>query len=160
MYPKYPVTIPLNISPGDTITAEVKYTTGQAGTINEKGKGSGKGGGSGTSGGSGYFVLTLTNVTTGGSFTINQTSTSAKRSSAEWIVEAPWLAGVLPLAHFDTVTFSSASLTVNGEASSNIANWGSNTFDRIDMVNSNGDPKALTSDLTTDGSFSVTWESN
>jgi hypothetical protein len=160
MYPKYPVTIPLTINAKDIIEAEVGYATSQAGTVVGKSAGKGKSGG-GTSGGSGYFILTLTDETSGESFTTTQTSASAKRSSAEWIVEAPWSAGVLPLADFGTATFSNASLTINGVTSSDIANWGSNTYDRIDMVNSSGNLKAQTSVLASDGSgFTVTWKSN
>jgi Peptidase A4 family len=65
-------------------------------------------------------TLTLTNVTTGQTFT--QTTTVAKPdvSSAEWIAEAPAACGVgnncrpLPLANFGTVTFASASAAAAG----------------------------------------------
>ena len=48
-------------------------------------------------------------------FTIYQTVANAKRSSAEWVVEAPSSeSGVLPLANFGSVTFTGISATING----------------------------------------------
>ena len=160
MYPQYPVTISMVISPGDTITAKVEYTTTPV--ASNKGKGSGKGNGNGGGGkNSGSFVLTLTDITTGASYTTVQTSNSAKRSSAEWIVEAPWAGGVLPLADFGTVTFTNASFTINGTTSSNIAGLGSATYDQINMAYSDGTLKAQTSALSGGGSgFDVIWFSN
>jgi hypothetical protein len=128
MYPKYPVNLALAIKPGDTITAEVKYTGGK-------------------------FTLTITDVTTGESFTTTQKSSSAARSSAEWIVEAPWSSGVLPLANFGKVTFTGCSATVNGYTGSiSSSSWQS---DAINMVTSSGTLKTETS--STNGSrFTVT----
>lgn len=39
---------------------------------------------------------------------------NAQRSSAEWIVEAPYLNGILPLAHFKDITFNYCSTVING----------------------------------------------
>jgi hypothetical protein len=89
MYPKFPVTVPLTISPGDVLTGTV------------------------TSGSRGAFTLTLVDRTTGKSFTTTQTLKQAKRHSAEVIAEAPWSGGVLPLANFGTVSFSGAAF--NGQ---------------------------------------------
>jgi hypothetical protein len=131
MYPKYPVNLKLKISPGDTISAEVQYL--------------GKSG----------FKLTITDTKTG-TFSTTEKSPSAKRSSAEWIAEAPWSSGVLPLANFGTVTFQSAQATLNGHTGPiSDAAW---TYDRMDMVSSSGSQKAVTSALTSSGtSFSVKW---
>jgi hypothetical protein len=85
MYPKFPVTVPLTISPGDVLTGTV------------------------TSGTRGAFTLTLVDHTSGKSFTTTQTLKQAKRHSAEVIAEAPWSGGVLPLANFGTVGFSGAA---------------------------------------------------
>lgn len=80
----------------------------------------------------------------------------AKRSSAEWIVEAPFLNTILPLADFGTVTFVGCEATirdVTGTISTPI--W---EFDALTMVTADGEVKALPSDLSNDGSsFSVTW---
>ena len=55
-------------------------------------------------------MITDVNPTTGAlDYTTQQTASNAKRSSAEWIVEAPSSSsGILPLANFGSVTFTSA----------------------------------------------------
>jgi hypothetical protein len=134
MYPKFPVYLGLVISPGDLISAEVKYS------------------------GNGNFQLTITDKTTGATFSTIQKSSSAKMTSAEWIAEAPWSSGVLPLANFGTVYFTGASATINGKTGS-ISNKGWKN-DAITMVTSSGATKALPSSLSNGGSsFSVTWYS-
>lgn len=135
MYPKYPVNLDTTtypVSSGDTINAEITYT------------------------GSGKFTLQITDVNGGWTFSTTQTSNSAKRSSAEWIAEAPWSGGVLPLANFGTVTFSSCQATLNGHTGfiSDSA-W---QYDAITMVTSSRTIKAQPSALSPDGSsFSITW---
>src|SRR5207245_6887560 len=89
MYPKAlqilsPTTYP--VAPGDNIQAEVQSLA------------------------NGQFRLTLANDGASGghpswSFATTQKLNQAKRTSAEWIMEAPWSGGVLPLADFDHVTF-------------------------------------------------------
>jgi hypothetical protein len=128
MYPKMPVNLSLAVKPGDTISASVV-----AGT-------------------KGSFTLTLTDATTGASFTTTQKSAKAKLYSAEVIAEAPWSGGVLPLADFGSVAFTNALF--NGQPISSFAN------NQITMVTSSGAPKATPSVLksTKSGSaFSVTW---
>ncbi len=131
IYPKYPVTIPYTVKPGDRIDAEVQYV--------------------GSS-----FVLTL--IDEGNwNCTTTQKCPSAKRSSAEWIAEAPWSSGVLPLANFGTATFTNASAAISG-TSGPIKTW---AFDCINIVNSSGGIKAQTGTLSPDGtSFGVTWLSS
>jgi len=65
MYPAMSVPISYAVSPLDSMTAEVQYTSRK------------------------QFLLTLTDNTKHWTFQIAKTSGSAKRSSAEWIVEAP-----------------------------------------------------------------------
>ncbi len=129
MYPKFPVNLSNPVSPGDSMTAEVKYN------------------------GSSSFTLTITDNTKGWNFSTNQTSRKAKRGSAEWIAEAPsGSGGVLPLANFGTVNFSSC--TANGVSISSNPNP-----DAITMVTSGGTVKAQPSGLGSGGaSFSVTWQ--
>lgn len=67
-----------------------------------------------TSNGRGVFTLQLTDTTTGQSFTIDQKLSSARRSSAEVILEAPSGGGVLPLANFGVAAFSASYATANG----------------------------------------------
>jgi Peptidase A4 family len=127
MYPKFPKNLSLAIHPGDTIHASV------------------------TTNGTGSFTLTITNRTTGGSFTTTQKLRSAKLSSAEVIAEAPSSSGgVLPLTNFGKVAFSAA--TVNG------ASIGSFNPDSITMVTPDGTVKASPSSLSGGTSFSVTWK--
>jgi hypothetical protein len=84
------------ISPKDTINASVTYTAATS-----------------------TYALNLTDVTTGASFSIAQKLVGAQNSSAEWIAEAPSSnSGVLPLANFGTVSFSSALATIGGNQGS------------------------------------------
>ena len=66
--------------------------------------------------GSGTFVLSITNVTRGVAYTVPTRYTNmrkAQRGSAEWIAEAPYSGGVLPLADFGTASFSSCVATLD-----------------------------------------------
>lgn len=133
MYPKPSFRVNLPIKAGDTISAEVQY-------IGNK------------------FTLTLTNLTTGKTFTTTQKS-NAQRQSAEWITEAPWSGSTLPLANFGTMNFNGAQATLNGRQGAIIdSNW---QFDAITMTTSSGTVKAAPSALSPDGrSFGITWNSN
>jgi hypothetical protein len=133
----------LTISPGDNIQAETSYNTASR-----------------------NFTVTLTNVTTGGTFNISSKVGSARRSSAEWIAEAPSSGGVLPLADFGTISFgldstgdaSTCDATIGGTTAP-IGSFGAN-IQEITMVTSTGAVKAQPSNLATDGtSFSDTWMS-
>lgn len=127
MYPKGSVLISgLSVSSGDNMTAEVSTN------------------------GRGSFTLRITDSRSG-SFTTNQTSRKARLGSAEWIAEAPSSGGILPLADFGTVNFSSC--TANGRSISSNPNP-----DAITMVTSSGQTKAAPSGLNPAGNaFSVTW---
>lgn len=132
MYPAMSMSIPYTVSAGDTMKAEVQYT-------NKK-----------------QFVLTLTDVSKPWTFTITKTSGSAKRSSAEWIVEAPWSGGTLPLANFDKATFTSA--TAASSKTGGPVPIKAFTWDAITMEN--GAATATPGPLSGDGtSFSVTYSS-
>jgi len=89
-YPAPKTGTTLAVRPGDTIRGEVTYA------------------------GSGKFTLAVTNLTTGASFKTTQ-SASGPRQSAEWVVEAPYNNGILPLANFGTVSFDNAVATINGQ---------------------------------------------
>ena len=144
-YPHWPSTInTVEVVPGDTISAKVSY------------------------GAKGQFTVTLTNIYRKQSFSISTKMPQAKRSSAEWIVEAPWSSGVLPLASFGTALFgqkythqaATCNATVNGTAGS-IGSVSPATVVQIDMVDSSGAVKAKTSSLSVpDGSsFTDAWYS-
>jgi hypothetical protein len=132
MYPKYPVRITMSARPGDVMSAEVHYN------------------------GNNKFVLTINNLTLNQAFSTTQKA-SAKRQSAEWVVEAPSsTGGVLPLANFATAYFTNASATINGVAGP--ISSGAWTYDPITMADASGTTKATPSALDTTGqAFSVTW---
>ena len=124
----------LTITPGDHMTAEANFN--------------------------GRFTVTITDTTTGVSFSTSAKVHSAQRSSAEWIAEAPSSSGgVLPLADFGTVSFSADTATVSGVTGA-IGFFGS-SVQVITMVSSSGAVKAQPSSLsgTKGDSFSVTWKS-
>ena len=90
---------------------------------------------------------------------------NAQRSSAEWIIEAPYSGGVLPLSDFGTVSFGQDSTNVSNTCSATlgadslpIGSWG--TAVAIKMVTSSGADKTQFPVLSSDGtSFSETWVS-
>lgn len=137
MYPKgaYEI-VGFPVAPGDQIVTSVTSLSG------------------------GLFQLTIINTTEKVSYTVPTSFTkspSAKRSSAEWIVEAPWSGGVLPLADFGTATFTGCSATLNNY-NGPISN-GAWQFDAMTMETSDGTVKAVPSTLRSSGtSFSVVWD--
>ena len=90
---------------------------------------------------------------------------SAARSSAEWVIEAPWSGGVLPLADFNSVSFgqrytriSGACYATVGEMTQPIGPFTNANVDEITMVTSDGTIKSQPSDLSKDGSsFTDAW---
>jgi len=152
-YPKAMVQInTIRISVGDVISATVTYLTGSA------------------------FTVSITDTTTGATFSTTGTVKNAARSSAEWIAEAPSsMRGVLPLANFGTVNFGQNTTLVSGTCYATIGgvtgyigSFGS-AVQTITMATSTYNfrthsytivPKAVPSPLSDDGtSFSVTWKS-
>lgn len=133
VYPSAARTQALPIRPGDTISAEVQYVGNQR------------------------FRLSLTDATSGRSFSVLRSS-SGSRDSAEWVVEAPAVSDqIVPLANFASVSLSGAAATMNG-VSGGIGNtaW---SAAGISMLDEAGDVRALPSPLGPDGTgFSVTWQ--
>jgi Peptidase A4 family len=128
-----PVT--MQVSAGDTISAEVSVNTG-------------------------LVTLTITDATTGATFSTQATPDELDISSAEWVAEAPSQCGrrscrPLPLANFGTAAFSGSSATANGHAGTiSDTSWASNG---IELQSFSG--TAVPSALSTDGSsFSVSWQ--
>ena len=139
MYPAPKQAMNLAVKPGDTVRGQVTYA------------------------GSGRFVLAVTNVSTGQSFSTTQSNPYAPRSTAEWIVEAPYNNGVLPLANFGSVTIDNGQATINGKTSP-IAKSG-----LLSVLNTQGatmitlgsliKASATNPSLTAGGdSFKVTWQ--
>jgi hypothetical protein len=139
MYPRGFVQLPLTIHAGDTISASVNY-------------------------GSSAVTLSLTDATSGQSYTTTQTAPGAQRSSAEWIEEAPSSAfGVLPLANFGKATFAAARATVGGSTAA-IDGFSSSAGQlyQLNMVSRSGARLDTTSAVTDSGnpatsSFTVTY---
>ncbi len=134
----------LAISPGNVISAEVSYNASNR-----------------------WFTVSLTNVTTGQSFSTSTKVNRAQRSSAEWIAEAPsGSGGILPLADFGTVVYGMDNTGVAGTSYTTvqgmmgpIGSFATNVV--IDMVTSGGATKAAPSPLSSDGSsFSDSWYSS
>lgn len=105
------------------------------------------------------FTLSLRNATTGAAFSTTQQS-SAPRTSAEWVVEAPaacllFACRTLPLSNFATTSFSGASARSHG-SSGPISTFHN---DSITMATRSGAVKAQPSGLSGGGTgFSVAWK--
>jgi hypothetical protein len=121
------------IQPGDEISAEVQFVA--------KNK----------------FVLSISNLTQNAGFSITKRR-SAQRTSAEWIVEAPFFRRILSLANFGTVTFSGCSTTIEGvEGSINSNLWHEEALTMENPVSSTilAQPSGLTGNGT---GFTVDWK--
>lgn len=137
-YPHFAYGVNMVIQPGDVVSAKV------------------------SAGAKGLFTVTLTNVTRNQTFSTSAKVPSAKRSSAEWIVEAPSSGGVLPLADFGTVSFGQKRTPVPDTCYATMAGAtapiGSLNNVEITMIDKNGAIKAQPTALTKDGtSFSESW---
>jgi hypothetical protein len=124
MYPKGSAAV-YSVNAGDQMAAEVKYGATP-----------------------GKFTLTITDTTTRQSYTTTQKLAQAQRNSAEWIMEAPWSGGVLPLAEWSSFGFSGCESSLGGPGAGN----------PITMVSASDGttPKAAPVNLSSNG-FSVTW---
>jgi hypothetical protein len=128
MYPAFPVNFSNTVRPGDHFTGSVTHTGGSS------------------------YTLKLADTTQGWSHTVTASLSGAANSSAEVIVEAPCCTasgGILPLAHFSPITFTSAD--VNGSA------IGTFNPTEIIMVNGSGTAKDSISALSGGTSFTGTW---
>lgn len=116
------------------------------------------------------FTITITNESTGKTYSKSARVRRAARTSAEWIAEAPCCTssgGILPLADFGTVDFGQDYTGVNGtndatdsSVSGPIGAFGNNIFESVMVNGSTGALEAQPSNLTSDGtSFTVTWAS-
>ena len=145
-YPKGSVLISgVPVSPGNKMSASVTY--------------------SGTE-----FTISITNESTGKTYSKSSRVSSAKRSSAEWIAEAPCCTnggGILPLSDFGTVDFGEDYTDVSGtnyatdsSISGQISAFGSAVNEAIMVNGTTGADEAVPSGLSSDGtSFTVAWDS-
>jgi hypothetical protein len=126
--------------PGDKMYAEVSYDKGE-------------------------FTVEITNETAGQSFSLSQAVPGAKRTSAEWITEAPsTITGITNLADFTKVSFgedytgdAGTNSATDSIVSGTIGDFGSAVY-RITQVDFIGFTESTSSALKKDGaSFTVTW---
>jgi Peptidase A4 family len=110
--------------------------------------------------GNSTFVMVLHNDTQHVTTTVptsHTKSSSAQMKSAEWIVEAPYLNEILPLADFVTAYWSNCMATISG-ITANLKNssWQN---EGIEMITNSGAAKAIPSAIASnDSSFTVTWK--
>jgi hypothetical protein len=142
--PSYEITS-ITVSPGNQMSASVTYSGSE-------------------------FTITITNESTGKSYSKSSKVSGAARSSAEWIAEAPCCTnrgGILPLADFGTVDFgedytgqSGTNYATDSSNSGDISSFGSAVNEAIMVNGSTGADEAVPSGLSSDGtSFTVTWDS-
>jgi hypothetical protein len=109
----------------------------------------------------GKFTMSLTDITTGKTWTKVSKNSGAKENSAECIAERPAGAsnasGLYALAKFGTATFGSCGATVSG-TTGGIGSFSS--VDAITMVNYSSGKRILAdvSSLTSNSAFKVTWK--
>ena len=126
MYPANPVNYTNTVKPGDHFSASVTFT------------------------GTETYTLVLTDSTQGWTHSTVKNETGLDRSSAEVITEAPSSeSGVLPLADFGTVSYSTS--TANGTS------LGSQSPTEIIMIDNSGAQKDSTSAISSGGAFGNTW---
>jgi hypothetical protein len=123
------------IQPGDEISAEVQFIA--------KNK----------------FVLSISNLTQNVGFSITK-KRAAQRTSAEWIVEAPFFRRILSLTDFGSVPFSGCSATIAGVAGPiNDGSWQNESLTMENLITSTtlAQPSGLTGGGT---GFTVIWRHN
>jgi Peptidase A4 family len=136
----------ITVSPGNKMSASVTYVSGSE------------------------FTISITNESTGKTYSKTGSVSGADRSSAEWIAEAPCCTnrgGILPLSDFGTVDFgedytdvSDTNDATDSSTSGQISAFGSDVFESIMVNGSTGADEAAPSALSSDGtSFTVTWDS-
>lgn len=123
-------------NPGDLMGAEVKFL------------------------GNGQFQLSIVNYTRNVYTVIPSSYTNSRtalRSSAEWIVEAPYYNAILPLANYGTSHWTNCEATINGISGPiNSSHWQN---DALTMVTPTHTVKSLPTSLLSGGtSFSTIWE--
>ncbi len=138
--PSYEI-IHFSVEPGDSISASVTYSGSE-------------------------FTVSVKNERTGKTYAKTERVSGAKRSSAEWIAEAPSSnQGVLPLSDFGTVFLGQNSTGVSGtneatidSRSDPIGGFPSSSVESITMMGDDQNMEATPSALSSDkSSFSVQW---
>jgi hypothetical protein len=135
----------VTVAPGDEMSASVTYSGSE-------------------------FTIKITNETTGKSYSKSAKVSSAKRTSAEWIAEAPCCTnagGILPLTDFGTVDFgedhtdvSDTNDATDSSVSGVISAFGTDVYESIMVNGTSGKDESVPSKLSSDGSsFTAKWDS-
>jgi hypothetical protein len=146
------------VSPGDAISAEVKFIGTAGGGFRHR---SGE-----------RFTVTITDETQGWSFTTSSTVPGARESSAEWIAEAPYgcdtASGFCQLADFGSADYGDSFTSVANTSFATVAgktqplgSFGS-SVQRAVMVNYPSGTTTMAQPSSPQGngtSFAVTWDS-
>lgn len=131
LLPHAPTPIPLTVRPGDTIQASLAVLqVGRSGQV---------------------WQLSMTDRTTGQTWTAKVTYASSL-ASAEWIEEAPWSGGVLPLADFGTVPFDPGTVNAGQDPGLTAANG-------IVMLDPNGQTSDVSAPDADGDGFAACWGS-
>jgi hypothetical protein len=155
MYPNGSYEIEAPVEVGDTINAKVQYV-GETTVVVGRGRSS-------TTETEFVFQLTISDVTQKWTEVVPTSYTTiptAARSSAEWVVEAPFSGDILPLADFsaDPVSFSACSaISTSGTGFTGtgaISAWASDPMTMIDPEGGEATPSAL---LDSGTGFTVAW---
>jgi hypothetical protein len=139
-HPAFYVTVngkPAPVQAGDSIIASVTYNNNN-GTFT-------------------LFMRNNSNKPLPWTFSTTQKMNQAKRTSAEWIEEAPFSGGITPLANFGTVNFTGCSAAI-GLPTSFTPLLSCSPLDPITMADASGHPQTSDPSLTSfaDG-FSLQW---
>jgi hypothetical protein len=132
----------ITVSPGDVMTAQVSYSSSTT-----------------------EFTTTLTDVTTGATYSTSQAVSGAERTSAEWIVEAPDLVtgysnlGAFGKAYFgDDYTSQAGTNEATDSTISGVIKKFGTAVEKITQVDATDFTEQTPSPLSTDGSsFYTAW---
>jgi hypothetical protein len=142
-YPSATVEITsITVNPGDIFNGEISYSTSTS-----------------------EFTVTITDVTSGATYTTSQADSGAERTSAEWIVEAPSAAtGILNLADFgkaylgDDYTSQTGTNEATDSTTSGVIKKFGTAVEKITQVDWLSYTEQTPSALSSDGSsFFTTW---
>ena len=140
-YPEPCYIIPMAISAGDKMSARVSYSDNN-------------------------MTLSIVNQNTKKSFVVKHSADGYSRSSAEWITEAPYNNGILPLTNIGTTLFGQRYTFISGTCSATIDSVSrpidsyQQNINTISMINDKNEVKAQPSPLVNDTmgtSFNVAW---
>ena len=143
------------VAPGDTISAEVKFSGTAATGFRFRG--------------ASLFTVTIKDETQGWTFTTSSTVPGAKQSSAEWIAETPYgcdtSSGFCNLSDFGSVDYGESLTSIPNTSYATVAgvtkplgSFGSSIQEAVMVSYSGDETMAQPSPLEDGTSFTDTWE--